>query len=512
MLTVELIHRGARQFPERTAVYFADTSLTFRAVDELSNRFANVLSGMGLHPGSTVALLLNNGLYSIPVDFACVKAGLNRVPLNARLSAKEHTHMLTETGARVLVHGADLAGRAQELQAAIPDLRLVSVGDESREVDLLALAESASADEPHVPAEPDDVILTIYTSGTTGKLKAAQHTQASFAAICTNILINMPVESDDVMLHAASLIHASGTFVLPFWIRGASAAVLSRFEPSEYLASIPRWHVTTINLVPTMLAMLFAHPEIERADVSSLRTVIYGASPMPLPVIQRGLALWGPRFVQYYGQTEAPIFLTRLSKEDHIGPGAEERLLSCGQPSADTEVRIIDPDGSDVPTGTIGELAVRAPFRMKGYFNAPELNALTLLPGGWMRTRDLARMDERGHLYLIDRTSDMIVTGGYNVYPREVEDVLLAHPAVQECAVVGAPDDVWVEAVTAFVALKPGAQVTEAELIAFARERLAAYKVPKSVRFEETLPKSAVGKVLRRAVRDPLWAGRPRPI
>jgi fatty-acyl-CoA synthase len=511
MLTVELIRRGARQFPERTAVLFADQSLTFHAVDDLSSRFANVFAALGLGRGSYIALLLNNGLYSIPVDFGCVKAGLNRVPLNARLSAPEHAHMLTETGAGVLVHGPDLAARAEELRALVPGLRLVSVGAGGPE-DLLARAETASAEDPRLPAEPDDVILTIYTSGTTGRLKAAQHTQASFAAICTNILTNLPIESDDVMLHAASLIHASGTFVLPFWIRGAISAVLARFDPAEYLASIARWRVTTINLVPTMLAFLFAQPGIEQADVSSLRTVIYGASPMPLPVIQRGLALWGPRFVQYYGQTEAPIFLTLLSRQDHLGPGAEQRLLSCGQPSPDAEVRIVDPDGNEVPTGTIGEIVVRAPYRMKEYFNAPDLNAAMLLPGGWLRTRDLGRFDERGYVYLIDRTSDMIVTGGYNVYPREVEDVLMAHPAVQECAVVGAPDDTWVEAVTAFVALKPGAQASEAELIAFARERLAAYKTPKAVHFAETLPKSAVGKVLRRAVRDPLWAGRQRPI
>jgi fatty-acyl-CoA synthase len=314
------------------------------------------------------------------------------------------------------------------------------------------------------------------------------------------------------MLHAASLIHASGTFVLPFWIRGATAAVLARFEPNEFLASIPRWKVTTINLVPTMLTMLFSLPGIEQADVSTLHTVIYGASPMPVPVIQRGLELWGPIFTQYYGQTEAPLCITVLRKEDHLGPGALERLLSCGQPAVEAEVRLVDHEGKDAAPGVPGEIAVRAPFAMAGYFNAWDLNEATFLPGEWIRTRDVGRFDERGYLYLRDRTSDMIVSGGYNIYPREVEDALLAHPAVQECAVVGAPDERWVEMVVAFVALKPGAQATEEELIGFARERLAAYKAPKSVRFVAQVPKSAVGKVLRRALRDPLWEGRERPI
>jgi len=514
MLTIDLIRRGARQFADRPAVLCADQMLTFRAVDDLANRFARVFIDTGLGKGAKIALLVNNSLFSIPLDFACVKAGLNRVPLNARLSLPEHQHMMTETEATLLVYGPDLAGRAGELGEHLPHLkRLCLGGGQPGDGNLLELAKTADANDPGVLAEPDDVLLTLYTSGTTGKLKAAQHTQRSFAAICANILANLlPVEQNDVMLHAASLIHASGTFVLPFWIRGATAAVLERFEPHEFLASIPRWKVTTINLVPTMLTMLFSLPGIEQANISTLHTVIYGASPMPVPVIQRGLELWGPIFTQYYGQTEAPLCITVLRKEDHLGPGAQERLLSCGQPVVEAEVRLVDQEGNEVAPGVPGEIVVRAPFGMAGYFNAPDLNEATFLPGGWIRTRDVGRFDERGYLYLIDRTSDMMVSGGYNIYPREVEDALLAHPAVQECAVVGAPDEHWVEMVVAFVALKPGAQVTEEELIGFARERLAAYKAPKSVRFVAQVPKSAVGKILRRALRDPLWEGRERPI
>jgi len=506
MLTVELIRRGARYFPNRTAVLFEDKSLTYAEVDELSNRFANVLVSKGIKRGGRLAILANNGLYSMPVDFACIKAGAARTPLNARLSVNEHEHMLRETAARLVIYDADLEARAEELASRINGLTMLGLGSTRCGIDLIKEAQSASAEDPRVPADPDDIILTIFTSGTTGRLKAAEHTQASWAAVCNNTSMNLgEVNADDVMLHAASLFHASGCFILPYWLKGAATAVLARFEPSEFLNAIARWRATSLHLVPTMLAMLLAHPEIENADLNSVRTIFYGASPMPLPVIKRALELWGPRFVQYYGQTEAPLFITKLDKEDHVGPDAERRLLACGRPSVDCEIKLIDDKGQDVPPGEQGEIALRAPFSMSGYFNAPDLNANMFVEGGWLRTRDVGRFDEDGYLYLVDRTSDMIITGGYNVYPREVEDALLAHPAVLECAVVGAPHEKWVESVTAFVVLRAGSEASEDALIEFTRERLASYKVPKSVCFIEEIPKSAVGKVLRRSLRDPLW-------
>ena len=504
MLTVELIRRGARYFAPRPAVLFEDKTLTFAEVDELSNRFAQVLARNGVGRGGRLAILANNSLYSVPVDFGCVKAGAARTPLNARLSMDEHEHMLRETGARVVIYDAELAERAEALAARVPGLTMLGLGSTRCGRDLLVEAASAPACDPRTPAEPEDVILTIFTSGTTGRLKAAEHTQASYAAVSNNTSINLPdIQPDDVMLHAASLFHASGCFVLPYWIRGAATAVLARFEPSEFLQAIVKHRATSIHVVPTMLAILLAHPEIETADMSSIRSIVYGASPMPLTVIKRAIELWGPRFIQYYGQTEAPLFIARLDQQDHAGP--ERRLLACGRPSVDCEIRLIDDKGGDVPAGEQGEIALRAPFAMKCYFNAPDLNAATFVEGGWLRTRDVGRFDDDGYLYLVDRTSDMIITGGYNVYPREVEDALLAHPSVFECAVVGAPHEKWVESVTAFVVLRSGANISEAELIEFTRSRVATYKVPKSVRFVEQIPKSAVGKVLRRALRDPLW-------
>jgi fatty-acyl-CoA synthase len=306
------------------------------------------------------------------------------------------------------------------------------------------------------------------------------------------------------------LIHASGCFVMPYWLRGGTAAILPGFTPQSYLEAIERLRPQALNLVPTMLQMLFQTPGIDEADLSSVETIVYGASPMPRPVLERALARWGPVFVQYYGQTEAPLAICCMGKAAHDG-APPARLLSCGRPSVETEIRLVDEEGRDVPEGEPGEIVLRAPFVMKGYTDAA-LTEAAFLPGGWLRTRDIGRFDDEGYLTLVDRTSDMIVTGGYNVYPREVEDVLAGHEAVAQVAVVGLPDDKWGEIVTAFAVLHAGAAVTESALIAHAHAHLAGYKAPKQVRFVESIPLSPVGKPLRRALREPFWAGRERRI
>jgi fatty-acyl-CoA synthase len=512
MLTVDMVRAGARRYRDRVAIRYRDAALSFREVDEAANRMANVLVGAGIEAGERVGLLLGNGLWTVPLDFACLKARACRVPLNGRLSATEHARMLADAGVRTLVYESALTERADELATRLDGLRTISLGGgRPGDLDLLEQMRRASAADPGLPARPGDVILALYTSGTTGTLKAAQHTQASYAAIVANILANLLSPArDDVMLHAAPLIHASGTFLLPFWLRGGQAAILDGFDPQGYLAAIPRFGVTHANVVPTMLQMLLAAGGAG-TRAGTLRSVVYGASPMPRPVIEEAMQAWGPIFTQYYGQTEAPLCLSVLPADDHVG--ADAPLGSCGQPSVDAEIRLLDEGGADVAPGQPGEVAVRAPFAMAGYLNAPELNAATFLGDGWLRTRDVARFDDRGFMYLVDRTSDMIVSGAYNVYPREVEDALHAHPAVAECAVVGAPDERWVEAVVAFVVRRPGAQATAEELTAHVRSRLAGYKVPKRVEFVAAIPKSGVGKILRRALRDPLWAGvdRGRP-
>lgn len=512
MLVNDLVRNGALRFGDQPAVLFGEEVLSFREVDDLSGRLASVLiETAGARVGDRIALLVNNCLLSIPLDFACAKARAIRVPLNARLSAREHAGMIKGAGASVLVFGPDLAERATELAAHVDGLRLFCLGDHPGAPSLSALAADASGEAGGRIAEPDDVVLALYTSGTTGSLKAACHTQRSWAAMARNILLNLvDPQSGDVMLHAASLIHASGTLVLPYWIRGGVAGVLPGFVPDDYCRAVEKWRPRAINLVPTMIGMLLDMPDVADRDFTSIETIIYGAAPMPRAVLHRGLALWGPRFTQYYGQSEAPLCISVLTKSDHVGPDADRRMLSCGRVSLDCEVKLEGEDGSDAALGEAGEILVRAPFGMVGYYDAGDLNAATVTDDGWLRTRDVGQFDADGYLYLVDRTSDMIVSGGYNVYPREVEDVLAAHPAVSEVVVVGLPHDKWGEAVTAFVVLRK--EASPEDLIVFARDQLAGYKVPKEIRFIDEVPKSAVGKLLRRAVRDPFWAGRSRKL
>lgn len=497
----ELINRGARQHGPRDAIVYGDERLTFREVDELSSQLAHALHATGALAHSRVALLVNNGLYSVPLDFACVRAGINRVPLNARLSLAEHLSMMRGTECTHLVVGGGLADRATALQHEMPDLVLLGLGAGLAEgTDLLTLASQQSPKAPGIDVHPDDVVLTLFTSGTTGTLKAAQHTQASYASICRNVMLNLlDVTVDDAMLHAASLIHASGVFVLPFWLRGARTVILPSFEPRLFLQTLESQRISAINLVPTMLQMLLDHPDVASTDVSTLRYVIYGASPMPRAVIDRGMALWGQqRFWQYYGQTEVPLCLSVLRPEDHHG----NLLDSCGQAAVDVQIKLVDEAGNDVTSGTPGEIVVRAPSAVAGYHDAPALNTETFTPDGWVHTRDVGVFDEHGYLFLKDRVSDMIISGGYNVYPREVENALMTHDAVHECVVIGLADERWVEAVTAVVKLRPGTDASESELIAHVAGQIASYKKPQRVLFVDEIPKTAVGKLNRKQLRD----------
>ena len=501
MLTVEMIEAGARRFGGRTAVSSPDGRMTYAEVDALSTRLANTFAGLGFEQLERVGILFGNHLHTMALDFASVKARLTRVPLNARLAAAEHISMVAGAGVRRVVFQPELTERALELEAAIDGLSLYSLGpNPAGKPDLLELARQAGGARPRLAYSPGDPILALYTSGTTGTLKAALHTQASYAGVVANIMANLVFPArDDVMVHAAPLIHASGTFVLPFWLRGGRAHVLPGFDPGSYLNACESEAITHASLVPTMLQMLLANTTVDAGRLA-LKSVIYGASPMPSATIEEAMTAFGPIFTQYYGQTEAPLAISVLAAEDHLA--AAELRSSAGSPAVDARVQVLGKEGEELPAGEIGEIAVEAPFVMAGYLDAPELNAQTFLGPGKVRTRDLGYFDERGYLYLVDRSSDMIVTGGYNVYPREVEDVLLTHPAVAECGVVGRPDPTWVEAVVAFVTLRPGREATEDELREFARRRLAGYKVPKEIRICGPLPKSAVGKVLRRALRE----------
>ena len=509
---VELIKRGALYYSNRTAVIFSGEKATFDQVYKNSNRLANALLKLGLQKGDRVAFLLANSLQSVEIDFALLLSGLVRVPLNTRLSLDEHLHMIRETEAKAILYTEEFAPRIMELKGKAETLQFYGqINGKTAESWMISMPDYVSGftdDEPPVKVDEHDLATIQYTSGTTGKLKAAMHTQGVWAAICNNILTSLDIRENDIMLHAAPLTHASGTLVLPHWIRGAANSILPGFNPEQYLQEIHHGKPTTLNLVPTMIVMLLNHPNVEQYSFESVRNIIYGASPMPKEALKRGLSLWGPKFIQYYGQTESPLILSILNKEDHLGDDdeLEQRLLSCGRPVPTAMIKIVDENGEEVQRGSIGEIIVKSSQNMVGYWKEPELTKETI-KDGWVYTRDMGFINEKGYLTLVDRKSDMIITGGFNVYPREVEEVLYQHPAVMEAAVVGVPDEKWVETIKAFVVLRPNHTASEEEIINFCKDRLASYKKPTSVEFINELPKSAVGKVVRRILREPYWKG-----
>jgi acyl-CoA synthetase (AMP-forming)/AMP-acid ligase II len=308
--------------------------------------------------------------------------------------------------------------------------------------------------------------------------------------------------------------HASGSMILPHILRGAKVVILSSFDVKALLETIQKERITTLYLVPTMIVMLLANPDLKKYDLSSLKNIRYGASPISPEVLKKAIEVFGNVFVQGYGLTEGMMPLTLLLKEDHILDGTEKklkRLSSIGREVNVASVRIMDDEGKILPPGQIGEIVVQSDQVMKGYWKKPEATAETLR-GGWLHTRDMGYMDEDGYIYLVDRKDDMIVSGGFNIYPKEVEDVLYSHPAVLEAAVFGVPDEKWGEAVKATVSLRPGMQATEEEIIEHCKKHLASYKKPKSVDFMKELPKSLYGKILRRQLKEPYWKGRRRMI
>lgn len=517
MVIAKLIKEAAEKYPERTAVIYEDQYLTFKETYKNSKKLANALLDLGLKKGDKIAFLLSNSLQSVEIDFALLMTGLVRVPLNTRLSEEEHLHMMNETEARALLFTEEFKERVIVLKENVQNTEFFcQMNGENNATDLIHIPDrliNASSQEPAVVLEASDLATIQYTSGTTGVMKAAMHTQGVWKSICMNIKGAIDISEEDVMLHAAPLTHASGTLVLPHWISGAANAVVSSFEPESFLQAIEKYKVTTLNLVPTMITMLVLHPNVEMYSLNSIKQIIYGASPMPKEILQKGLRLWGPIFIQYYGQTEAPLILTLLTKDDHITEDGKpsDRLLSCGKPVETAEVKIIDPEFNTLPAHQIGEIAVKSSQGMIGYYNEPDLTEVTIIDG-WIHTRDMGYLDEEGYLYLVDRKSDMIITGGFNVYPKELEDVLYEHPAVAEAAIIGVPDAKWGEAIKAFVVVKDEHHVTEDDIITFCKTKLASYKKPKSVEFIEELPKSAVGKIIRRVLKEPYWEESARKI
>lgn len=489
-MIAEMIRRAGATFGASTA-FVDDTgpagrsTMSFAGFDEATDRLGNAFLTAGLRPGDRVGVLLPNSIRSVVAYYGLVKAGILRVPLNARETAAEHTHKLTDSGARALIHGGGDAGEA--LGGVVEQL----IGPD----DLDRLIHDASAGPCRVDVAWDAPYRLAYSGGTTGKPKGVVLTSRTEVAEVANFLLDLTpdIHPGDVMLHAAPVTHGSGAFVLPHLVRGATSVIMEKFEAGDFLERAEGTQATATFLVPTMVAMILEEPNAGSARLS-FRRLCYGGAPIAPTVLARGLDTFGNVFVQTYGQAEAPLCITCLHPQDH------DRVGSAGRPYTLVEMDVFDDDGAPVKAGEVGEVVTRGQHVMAGYWNNPEATAEAIRPDGWLRTGDMGRVDDDGFLYLVDRRNDMIISGGFNVYPREVEDALKAHPAVLEAVAVGLPDEKWGERVAAAVSLRSPA--TPAELEAFCAERMAGYKRPRRLEVWADIPLSPVGKVLRRAARD----------
>lgn len=503
--------RTLSRYPSRTAFAWPGGSLTYGGAIDLIGRLQTVLVAQGCRPGTRVAVLTANRADAWCTGVAAQLSRLAITWLHPLGSLDDQIDQIEDSEAEILVidpdtflqRGADLAARAGGLKTVF------TLGRSDYGIDLLAAAEAAGSVTPRDLAGPDDVAVLNYTGGTTGKSKGALRYHRQYAGFAGAVLADFEFPDTPRYLTVAPISHVAGTKVLPTLMRGGTVHMLKGFDPEAVLAAIARERINFTLFVPTMIYVLLDHPSLAKTDLSSLELLLYGASPMSPSRLVEGIERIGPVFSQLYGQTECyPVSVLR--KADH-DPNNQELFLSCGFPIAACDVRILDENDREVATGEAGEICVRAPHVMAEYWKRPEQTAETL-KNGWLHTGDIARADERGYMFILDRKKDMIVTGGFNVFPREVEDVLSTHADVAMVAVVGVPDDKWGEAVTAVVVPRAGTQPTAEALIDLVKKRKGSTHAPKHVQFVTELPMTGVGKVDKKALRASFWAGRERMV
>jgi long-chain acyl-CoA synthetase len=505
------------RYPDRTAMIFQDRRLTFRELNARSNKLGNALLSLGLQKGQKVAVLQNNSLELVESLSGIPKVGLAVVPLNARQSGQEQAYILNDSEADALIVGANLFPVIDPVLSTVPRLKqIIVVGGAKGGLDYHNLVDQQPETLPEIEVDEEDIDRIHYTSGTTGKPKGVVGTfRITYDRLVNNLVnLDQPIGPDDVNLNIGPLTHAAGFMMSIYSIRGAANVVLDKFDIDQVLQTIEKEKVTAVLFIPTMMNMILIHPRLHDYDLSSLKRIWYGTAPMSPEKLKEAIRIFGNIFRQNYGLTEAPQPITYLGPEDHIIDGTEKerrRLASAGRPALGVAVKIVKEDDTEIKPGEIGEITIQTRQLMKEYWKNPEATA-EAFRGGWFHTGDMATIDEDGFIYIMDRKHDMIISGGFNIYPREVEDAIMTHPQVAEAAVIGVPDEVWGESVKAFVVAKPGAVPSEEEIIQACKNQLASYKKPKSVEFVPDLPKNAYGKVLRKVLKEPYWQGRERRV
>jgi acyl-CoA synthetase (AMP-forming)/AMP-acid ligase II len=500
------VERHGRRRPDAPAL--AEGMLVHADWATFAARTASVAGGLrgslGLAEGERVAILMRNRPEYLEALFGIWHAGLVAVPVNSRLHRDEVAYILDHSGASVVITDADHADDVESLVNTVKSLREVVVAPGERWTGLTGSVPIAVVDR-----QPDDAAWLFYTSGTTGRPKGATLTHRNLLMMSLSYFADIdPVAPGDCVLHAAPISHGSGLYGLPHVARGAVSVIpeTGGADPAEIARLLQRWPGMSFFAAPIMVKRLATDPAIAAADLTNLKTIVYGGAPMYLADLEVALDVLGPRLAQIYGQGETPMTITALSKADHADrddPRWSDRLQSVGFPRTDVEVRIVDEDDHQVPVGEIGEVVVRGDVVMSGYWKQPEATAETLR-NGWLHTGDLGSFDEEGYLTLRDRSKDLIISGGMNIYPREVEEALLRHPGVKAVSVVGRPDPEWGEAVVAFVVADGDALPTADDLDQACLDTIARFKRPKDYRFVDALPTNNYGKVLKRELRERL--------
>jgi len=514
----DILNKMVMFFPDKEILISPEKRQTSKELVERSFALANALLNLGLKKGDKVAVLLSNSHQSVESFCGLMSAGLVRVALNTRHTGREHLYVLDNSESKALIIGEEYL---PVISPVLPEAKnittVISVtnGTIRGMFSYEELIDQAPKSEPQIELFDEDDHRLSYTSGTTGLPKGVIHTnRASMISVYNTLLDGLDIRSTDVVALTSPVTHASGSMILPHFVRGAKVVILPGFNSRLLLETIEKERITTLYLVPTTIVMLLNDPELKKYDLSSLRTIRYGASPIAPEVLKKAIEAFGHVFVQGYGLTEGSMPLTLLTKEDHILNGSEKklkRLASVGREVTVAKVRIMDENGEFLPPGQIGEIVAQSDQIMKEYWKNPQATA-EALRGGWLHTRDMGYMDEDSYLFLVDRKDDMIVSGGFNVYPKEVEDVLYMHPAVLEAAVFGVPDEKWGETVKAALSLKEGMAVTEEEIIEFCKKHLSGYKKPTSIDFMKELPKNQNGKIMRKELKEPYWRGKARRI
>ncbi|MCA6099606.1 AMP-binding protein [Bradyrhizobium australafricanum] len=503
--------RALARYPSRTAFAWPGGSLSYQGATDLIGRMQSVFMRLGFAPGTRVALLTANRADSWCAGVAAQLSRLAITWLHPLGSLDDQLFQIEDSEAQMLiVDGITFRDRGGELTAKAQGLKTVfTLGPADYGADLLQVAGDAGSASAKSFARADDISTLNYTGGTTGKSKGALRYHREYGGFAAAILADFEIPETPRYLTVAPISHVAGTKVLPTLMRGGTVHMLKGFDPEAVFTTIAREKINFTLFVPTMIYVMLDHPALDKTDLSSLELLLYGASAMSPSRLVEGIERIGPVFSQLYGQTECyPVSVLR--KADH-DPKTPDLFLSCGFPIAACQVKILDQDDEEVATGEAGEICVRATHVMAEYWKRPDITAETL-KSGWLHTGDIARMDERGYMFILDRKKDMIVSGGFNIFPREVEDVLSQHADVAMVAVVGVPDDKWGEAVTAVVVAREGAVPDADELIGLVKAKKGSAHAPKQIQFVKELPMTGVGKVDKKVLKARFWTGRDRMV